>query len=520
MEHEKATQREDFVNNDLDNGDSGKIGVHQDVSDMRRLGRDQELRRSFTSFSILGLATVTMGTWVAMTTNSTFSLINGGLAGTIWVYFGCWMFTITLVCSLAEMASMSPTSGGQYHWVSEFAAPSQQKFLSYCVGWLSALGWQAAIAGTVYVSSVLMLELVAFNTGFAYTRWQVTLLMIGLGLFGTFFNTFGAKRLPLLEGIVLCLTIFGFFSVYVPLWVLAPKVPAKEAFTQFSNFGGWPSIGTACIVGQLTAGAAFVGSDAPVHLAEEVKNASLAVSRMMRTTILLNGAFGFVAIVSFVLCITEVESVVGSTSIFPFVDVFYAGTGSRAGATAMACIPLVLTICTSLNAMAAASRQAWALSRDGGLPFSGWFRKVVTIGTPIPLNAILFSLSILVILALINIGSSTAFNSIVGLLTSATSFSYAVSIGSILSKRLRREPLPHARWSLGILGLPINVIAFLYVCFTAIMSFFPVVAEVTATTMNWSVVMFAGVFAIAATDYASRGRKKYKGPVVNIRRDE
>ena len=36
--------------------------------------------------------------------------------------------------SLAEMASMAPISGGQYHWVSEFAPPKYQKFLSYFTG--------------------------------------------------------------------------------------------------------------------------------------------------------------------------------------------------------------------------------------------------------------------------------------------------------------------------------------------------------------------------------------------------
>lgn len=44
------------------------------------------------------------------------------------------------------------------------------------------------------------------------------------------------------------------------------------------------------------------------------------------------------------------------------------------------------------------------------------------------MNSILFSLSILVIIALINIGSSAALNTIIALLTSATSFSYALSI--------------------------------------------------------------------------------------------
>lgn len=28
----------------------------------------------------------------------------------------------------------APISGGQYHWVSEFASPGQQKFLSYITG--------------------------------------------------------------------------------------------------------------------------------------------------------------------------------------------------------------------------------------------------------------------------------------------------------------------------------------------------------------------------------------------------
>lgn len=72
------------------------------------------VRRNFKSLSVLGLATTTMSTWVALTLTSTFSLINGGLAGTIWLYLASWIFTFALVSSLAELASMAPTSGGQY----------------------------------------------------------------------------------------------------------------------------------------------------------------------------------------------------------------------------------------------------------------------------------------------------------------------------------------------------------------------------------------------------------------------
>jgi amino acid transporter len=57
-------------------------------------------------------------------------------------------------------------------------------------------------------------------------------------------------------------------------------------------------------------------------------------------------------------------------------QVFLASTNSRAATVAMSTVPLVLSVCTSLNALAAGSRQIWSLARDQALPFSSWFRKV------------------------------------------------------------------------------------------------------------------------------------------------
>jgi choline transport protein len=89
-------------------------GTDTDALDMARMGRSQELRRNFESLSVFGLAITTMSTWMGMLFGNVFSLTNGGLAGTIWVYFASWMLTFFLAASLAEMASMAPTSGGQY----------------------------------------------------------------------------------------------------------------------------------------------------------------------------------------------------------------------------------------------------------------------------------------------------------------------------------------------------------------------------------------------------------------------
>ncbi|KAI9866914.1 MAG: hypothetical protein M1823_009143, partial [Watsoniomyces obsoletus] len=72
-----------------------------------------------------------MGTWEILMTSNTQALLAGGSAGLFWSL--CWSYTgqTFIVLSLAEMASMAPTAGGQYHWVSEFAPEKYQKILSY-----------------------------------------------------------------------------------------------------------------------------------------------------------------------------------------------------------------------------------------------------------------------------------------------------------------------------------------------------------------------------------------------------
>jgi amino acid transporter len=134
------------------------------------------------------------------------------------------------------------------------------------VGWLSALGWQAAIAVTAFGAGNIILQMAALSyPDYVPTRWQGTLITIAVVVFSLLFNTVGAKHLPLFESMILFLHIFGFFAILIPLWVLAPKVPAKTVFTDFENFGGWSSIGGACVIGSLTAIGSVGGSDSPAR---------------------------------------------------------------------------------------------------------------------------------------------------------------------------------------------------------------------------------------------------------------
>lgn len=91
-----------------------KAGTAVDDHDMQRLGKKQQLSRQFHALSIFGLTSVVMFTWQAILGTAVFSLINGGRGGSVYTFLATWILTIPVVASMAEMASIAPTSGGQY----------------------------------------------------------------------------------------------------------------------------------------------------------------------------------------------------------------------------------------------------------------------------------------------------------------------------------------------------------------------------------------------------------------------
>lgn len=93
-------------------------------------------------------------------------------------------------------------------------------------------------------------------------------------------------------------------------------------------------------------------------------------------TIFINGALGFATYIIILYCFGNVEKTLGSTYGFPFIQIFYNATQSKAGTTAMTSVLIAMYVFATFGFVAAASRQAWAFARDNGLPFSNLFKKV------------------------------------------------------------------------------------------------------------------------------------------------
>jgi choline transport protein len=142
METSEATAKNDTKALSHEPDRSSADDLHStvtDARDMQRMGKAQELRRSFRYNSTLFFVTVLTATWEYLLIANTTGLVDGGRPGLFWtlVWSIAGMTFVTL--SLAEMSSMAPASGGQYQWVSEFAPAEHQKFLSYSAGVLISI---------------------------------------------------------------------------------------------------------------------------------------------------------------------------------------------------------------------------------------------------------------------------------------------------------------------------------------------------------------------------------------------
>ena len=91
-----------------------------------------------------------------------------------------------------------------------------------------------------------------------------------------------------------------------------------------------------------------------------------------------------------------------------------------------------------------------------------------------------------------------------------------LSIGSVLYRKLRGDPLPPAKFSLGPFSIPLNIFAVCYSALALVLSCFPVSVPVDASSANWAPAIFGGVIVIAVVSFLVQGRSKYEGPVVFV----
>ncbi|KAJ5200042.1 Amino acid/polyamine transporter I [Penicillium cf. griseofulvum] len=503
-----------------------------DDANLARMGKRPVLKRNFGLMSILGFSCTILITWEGIVVLFLQAYANGGPAGAVYGFLFVWAGVAATFVVLSELASMAPTSGGQYHWTSMLAPRSCMKLMSYLTGWLTVIGWQATFATSCYLVGTLIQGLVILtNSTYEPKKWHPTLLFWAVVAFAVVINSIGGKVLPRFEGMILIIHILGFFAILIPLTYMADHGTAKEVFTQFLNTGNFPSQGLSFFIGTVGCIFSFAGGDAAVHMSEEITNAAVAVPISIMLSVLINGSLGFGMLLAMLFCSGDLGSALNSPTGWPFMAIFLQATGSVAGTAVMGAIVTTMGATTSVGMLASTSRQFWSFARDRGIP--GWrLWSKVTETSAVPIYSVLITSVIACLLALISIGSPVAFNDLCSMSISGLYLSYMV-VGSLLLWRRCTGGISSARnsnsdvintagaklvWGPfhlpGIWGILINAWALIYMTIAVFFTFWPTSWVVTVETMNYSVVGTFGTILLSLFYYYARARNVYTGPVM------
>ncbi|KAH8700110.1 putative amino acid permease [Talaromyces proteolyticus] len=497
-----------------------RLDVGQNYTHSTGSSGHRKLDRKFDSLSILALSVTLLASWEGVASSFSTSLVNGGPSSLVWGMLLSLTGTMALALSLAEMASICPIAGAQYHWTALFAPPRIRPFITWFQGWATVFAWQAAATSIFFLIAGQIQGMVILNNPtYVPARWHSTLIMWALTGFSFAVNVWGIQLLPSIQLLGGIFHIVFFIALSVPLVLLANRSTPEFVFKTMMNNGGWSNDGISWCLGMLTVTYCFLGFDGAIHMSEEVRNPAKVVPRILVQSIAINGtlAFGFILILLFF--IGDLNAAVHTSTGFPSIEIFYSATKSVKAATVMQCGITLIGILSSIGIVASVSRLTWAFARDGGLPFSKFFVHIDG-RFHVPFRSIGLVCAVVVLISLINIGSTTALSAILALTTCSLYLSYIIPIILLVVRRFSQssggEPVRFGPWTMGRYGLGVNLYAILFGIFIIVFVPFPTQMPVTAENMNYAGPVFGVMALLLLIDWFMRGRKGFQGPLKEL----
>ena len=191
-------------------------------------------------------------------------------------------------------------------------------------------------------------------------------------------------------------------------------------------------------------------------MCEETQHPATQVPKAMVLTILMNTLAGLMFLVPLCFVTPDMSILAGLLSGQPVPTIIKNAVGSPGGSLGVLIPLMVLAIFCGIGCTTASSRCAWAFARDGAIPFSKQWMKVNK-KLDVPVNAMVLCMVVELVLGLIYFGSPVAFNAFSGVGVISLTFSYAIPIA--ISLLTGRHKVRNAKFPLGKLGVPANIIA-------------------------------------------------------------
>ncbi|KAK3616229.1 hypothetical protein LTR56_026090 [Elasticomyces elasticus] len=446
-----------------------------DEKEMLKMGAVQCLKRNFGLAGMLGVSSNIIVSPEYMLVSLNFVIYNGGscllLLGPflalpfVWCNYASLMQlvkqynTTSIVCKTKANSAVYriPNAGGQFVYVSALLQHTRGRVsmpLSYFVGWLGVIGWQAFVTAICYGAATMTQGLVSLlNPSYVPQAWHGVLLTLLILVLAFTVNVLGTRELKWLEGCIGVLRIFNFVTLLVVISVYSPHASIKTVLSDHGS-GGWSNSIASTLVGLPNFLFAVTGLDSIGHLGEETKNAAEILPKSMKYSVAANYLSLTVISVTLAFCVGDARKLLATdTTGYVFITLVHNAFDrihrrSAKGATAaVVSVIIVANFAAAIAGMTTASRQCWALARAFAVP-GHWLRNIHDpalakhwynryINTPIPPNVLVLITVSCGLLCLIGLGSTVALNSYNSLAANALIISYVICHICMLFERRR-----------------------------------------------------------------------------------
>src|SRR5215471_19727039 len=284
--------------------DRSQPDARVDEQELSRLGYAQELFRTMGGFSNFAISFSIISILTGAVTLYGHGLKMGGPAEMAFGWPLVTLFTLAVVCSMAELASALPTSGAMYHWSCRLGG----KGWGWFTAWFNIIGQIAAIAGIDYGCALFLTPLVGLK---ATTQNLLSVYAVIL-LSHALINHFGIRLVAWLNDFSVTVHIIGVIVIVGALLLFAPKQPIGFFFNRVtSNAEGWP-YWWAFIIGLLQAQWTFTGYDASASVSEETVDPRRRVPWGMVMAVAVSSVAGYLLLIALTLSINDIPSVLNA----------------------------------------------------------------------------------------------------------------------------------------------------------------------------------------------------------------
>ncbi|XP_057858694.2 amino-acid permease BAT1 homolog [Cryptomeria japonica] len=423
------------------------------------------------------------------------------------------------------------TTGSLYFWSAHLAGPIWGPFASWCCAWLEMIGLIAGIGTQAYGGSKVLQSIILLSTGtnkgggYLAPCGVFLSMYVGFTIIWAILNTFALDVIACIDTVSIWWQIIGGAVIVVMLPLVAPTTQsASYVFLHLEtspDLTGIRNKAYAIVLSFLVSQYSLYGYDAAAHLTEETKGADINGPIAILSSLGIVSVFGWAFILALTFSIQDPRYLYDANnetagSFVPaqiLYDAFHGRYHNSSGAIVMLIVIWGSFFFGGVSVTTSAARVVYALSRDGGIPFSRIWHKLHPT-YKIPANAVWLCAGLCILLGLPILKVNVVFTAIASICTVGWVGGYAVPIfARMIMPRKNFKPGP---FFLGRASRPICMIAFLWICYTCSVFLLPTVYPIEWDTFNYSPIALGVVLGLIMFWWLVHARKWFKGPVSNI----